>query len=162
MRVVTGAVFAFCCMVRAMAADLPLHDPLKSDGYGFGPGISVEEIRREPLESQFKVVRLYSYEASTAWGSPQNFFVFCALRDVAIERGFAQVKLIYQVREGADFRAMKPTDAFASVGRDDLYLRTLWLPDDGRPPEKLIQEVIFPVAGTEAFCERLKSRPKRP
>lgn len=119
----------FALISSAHAGPLELEKPLPSEGFGFGPGIVIQEVSRQPEHSLFKIVRNYEYKAnpSIAWGTPQNWFVMCALRKIAERRSFTKIRMKYQVMDNGQVRAMNGTETFASIGSEQLYLDIDWL-----------------------------------
>jgi hypothetical protein len=152
-------LFIFALISTARAEPLELEKPLPSEDFGFGPGIVIQEVSRQLENSMFKIVRNYEYKGnpSIAWGTPQNWFVMCALRKIAERRGFTKIRMDYQVMDNGKVRAMNGTETFASIGSDQLYLHIDWLSGEVGDVTALLKQNIIPFnKQLDQSCERFK------
>lgn len=149
----------FALISSAHAEPLDLEKPLRSEDFGFGLGLVIQEVSRQPEHSLFKIVRNYEYKAnpSIAWGTPQNWFVMCALREIAERRSSTKIRMKYQVLDNGQVRAMNGTETFASIGSDQLYLHIDWLSGEIGDVTAFLKQNIIPFnKQIDQSCERFK------
>lgn len=154
MRFASLTLLAFFC-TGSQAESLPLREPID---LGMGLGTVVKEVKRDAAQSLFKIVRSYDYKAdpSIAWGTPQSWFLICALRDVAIERESSQFTMKFAVMEANGLRPME-NDKFADVAADRLYLVVDWLHGESNDVVALHAQGIVSVSERLAvFCAEIK------
>lgn len=125
-----------------------LHALLESKDFGFGEGVALQETKRESDISLFKITRNYDYKKtrSTAWSIGHGWFVACALRQVAIERGFERYTRKYRVMDGdGALRPFKNGEQTWDIEPDQFYVIAEWV--QGHTQEdvsKLLQQGIIP------------------
>jgi hypothetical protein len=154
--------FLFCVSsVLTGASSLPFHAQLNSVDFGFGNGITILETARSEESSVLKVWRTYEYKGNigSAWGTPQNFFLFCALRSLGLERKFTQAKTTYLVLEDGQLRDVRPGETMADIGAEQLYVRVAWLSGSNDNVEGLLAQKIIPFnAQLAETCRRFRTQ----
>jgi hypothetical protein len=155
-------VFLFC-MVSALtgASSLPLHTQINSVDFGFGNGITILETARSDDSSDLKVWRKYEYKGDigAAWGTPQNFFLFCAIRSLGLERKFTQAKTTYLVLDDGRLRDVRAGESMADIGPEQFYVRVAWLSGSNDNVEGLLAQKVIPFnAQLAETCQRFRTQ----
>ena len=145
----------------AQAFAQTFHAPLDSGNFGLGDGVVLQETNREDRQSWFKITRNYDYktERSVAWGVGQGCFTLCALRQVALERGFSQFTRKFRVLDGSDLRPFRKGEETWDLKPDQFYILTEWSQSDvPADTKKLLEQGSIPVNDPTLakFCENWK------
>ena len=139
-------LLALTLLPSAHAEQTNLSGPIFSENFGFGKGIVMQEIDRDPDRSLFRIYRKYAYQNSpnAAWGTPQNFFVMCALQKIGVERNATKIRMNFETTDNGQPRPMRGDETFFSIAPDQLYLRVEWLQGEIGDANKLLNESIIP------------------
>ncbi|MCE4062049.1 hypothetical protein LXM60_17795 [Pandoraea sputorum] len=110
------------------ASDLSLHTPVTSRDLGMGDGMVITETQRTATDSMLQVKRLYRYDKTgpSAWGMPQSFTLYCAVRQIGADHGHRTARLGMLVKDDAGWHAPPPNQSLGEVGPDQMYVHVDW------------------------------------
>ena len=162
-KIVISLILSGISAAPAFAQEL--HAPLYSSNFGLGDGVVLQETKREDRRSWFKITRNYDYQTdrSGAWGVGQGCFTLCALRQVALERGFSQFTRTFRVLDGSDLRPFRKGEETWDLNPHQFYILTEWSHSDvSADTKKLLEQGSVPAndPALAKFCENWRVKEK--